>query len=117
VKELLQRSAPSATCILGEALLLDSGGALTARLALAPTDPVDVTEPMTFMNQPVVWRKRLATEEVAFARITAEALGLPYFVRSISAMRYLKTYWDFAQGHLTYRAGDPLDLSAEAVPP
>lgn len=117
VAALIERCAPVSTCVLGEVLLLDPDGAMAAQLELPPFEPQDVVEPMTFLRQPHAWRKRPTCDEAAFARERAAAVGMPYFLRSVSAVKFLRSYWDFETGTLTYRLGDPVDRSTEGILP
>jgi DNA repair photolyase len=95
VKELIQSAAPSVVAILGETFILDVGGRLAARFAIAPSMEGDRESRMSFLPQATLWRKRSFPEEVAFAREVSRSSGVPYFMRSGSAIEYLRMSWDF----------------------
>jgi hypothetical protein len=109
------RDAPDA--ILGEVLLLDSAGVTAARLRLPAALPDDDVGELSFLNQATIWRKRSLPAETRFVQRCAARVGIPYFVRSMSAMKYFRRYWDLSRGVSRYQIGDALDLSAEGTAP
>jgi DNA repair photolyase len=117
VDSLLRSVPPAVNVVLGEILLLDTAGEIAERLRIPATHDNDVVGKLTFLRQPSSWRKRYLPEETTHARHVCELLSKQYFLRSISAMRYFRSYWNLARGSSAYSAGDPLDLSAEEVAP
>lgn len=108
VRALVRMAAPAAACILGEAFILDTGDELSARFSL-PSVRNEQAERMTFLDQPSLWVKRRLELEIAYTATQSRENGRPYFLRSMSAMRYLETVWDYSTGrpgaHDLYAAG------------
>jgi hypothetical protein len=117
IDRLIEAVAPSSACVLGEVMILDGAGVIASQLGIEVARAGDAVEAMTFLDQPATWRKRTHTVEHDYARQVAQANGVPYFLRSMSAMRYLKTYWDLRRGRSTHTPGDPIDLSIDGIRP
>jgi DNA repair photolyase len=117
VEMLLAQCGNAPACVLGEAFILDTANDIAARLGLAFVTQDAVVDPLTFLEQPGVWEKRIYADEIQFARERSHARGVPYFLRSMSAMRYLHEYWLLNQGGSTWRTGLPLDTSLEETLP
>jgi hypothetical protein len=56
---------------------------------------------MTFLDQPAKWHKVIYKEEVEFARTAFRKAGMPYFIRSMSAVNLIRRHWDFNSRRLT----------------
>ncbi len=100
VEEIICRASDSTTVVLGEVFLLDEHGDLIRRMKLTTSEGNDRLAPMTFMEQPSHWTKRTFDEPTNFARHIAQREGLPYFLRSGSALRLLRSYWNFEDKRL-----------------
>lgn len=94
VDAVLELISGTATCVLGEVFLLDGEGDIVRRLGLPAGQELAVQSPLTFLNQGNHWEKRAFKEEMAYVRQKAQALGMPYFLRSMSAIRFLESHWD-----------------------
>ena len=117
VTRMIDDVANSADVILGEIMLLDGDGVIAGRLGMPWAEASDERGELTFLRQPTHWQKRSLQRETQFTGAACAERGLPYFMRSISAMRYFKRYWDFERGASRYAEGDALDMSAEPVAP
>lgn len=103
--------------VLGEVLLLDALGNSASLLGLAEAEMNDVVDQLSFINQGDKYRKRSFPDEEQYIRRLANDSGRFFFMRSITAVRFLKSYWDFSSGMLQYSLGDPVDISAEGILP
>jgi hypothetical protein len=117
VSDLIAQCAPWAAVLLGEAFILDQAGEIAAKIGMRPALGTDEISHLTFLHQTSTWRKRLLTDETSFASLVARGHGRPYFMRSISAVKFLKSYWDLSAGESRYQVGDYLDTAAELVRP
>jgi hypothetical protein len=100
VMQLVRASVTDATIALGEIFLLDQGGEIEHRLGLPQRKEEDFFGKMTFLDQPSIWRKRYYPDEVLFARSLCHSMGIPYFLRSPSAVSLLKSNWNFSSAKL-----------------
>jgi len=113
VEGMLDACAGAAACVLGEVFILDKGNKIATRLKLAVVDETATVSTLTFLDQPGLWEKRIYTEEIEFARKCSLERGMPYFMRSMSAMSYLREYWDLDRGRSVWRADQPLNVTIE----
>lgn len=113
VETMIHTAKESAVAVLGEVFLLDPSGQLAKRLGLPSTSDHRQGH-MTFMEQPNIWVKGTFRQAVEFARHTAAGQGLPYFLRSGSALNLLEEYWDFSNGKM--RSGYSLDTGCAIEP-
>jgi hypothetical protein len=95
VDALVELVAGVATCILGEVFLLDERGEIAHRLGLPNSTETSECQALTFLDQGNRWQKRVFTEEVQYVRTAAAATRIPFFLRSMSAVRLLEESWDF----------------------
>ena len=86
--------AGGVTSVLGEIFLMDTEEVIERRLGI-PWVEGDRVEHLTFLEQPALWSKRSFNEEIAHARAVSHDYGLPFFMRSGSALRMLEECWDF----------------------
>jgi hypothetical protein len=118
VEAIVVEVGRAAGAVLGEVLLLDEEGVIADRLGIPVALTDDELGPLSFLNQPSPrWRKRNLPEESSFVAALCERVGVPQFMRSVSAMRFFEVYWDLKKGICAFRPGDRLDLSAEATVP
>jgi DNA repair photolyase len=101
VDALVQLVQSAATCILGEVFLLDEEGAIAARLGMPAGAEIPGGQELTFLDQGRKWQKRFFPEEVEYVRSVAAAAGIPFFLRSMSAIRLLEQSWDFDLNQLS----------------
>ena len=95
VFQLIQCASACCTAVLGETFILDSAGHIARRLTMPTARCGDRESEMSFLPQPGIWRKRTLPEETEYARGVCTQVGLPYFLRSGSAIYYLRDRWDF----------------------
>jgi DNA repair photolyase len=112
VDELIRAAGNAPAAVLGEAYILGASrdasvGSLSFPGGIAVAPPT----PLTFLPQPGLWQKIVFEEEAQFARSKSQQRGIRYFMRSMVAIRFLRQYWDFRSGRLTYHQGDPVDES------
>jgi hypothetical protein len=100
VARLVEEAADHTTIALGEALLLDHGGQIEHRLGLSEDPALDHIAPMTFLRQTSTWRKRIYGKEIQFTRNLWLQRGVPYYLRSPSAIKVLRRSWNFSSGKL-----------------
>jgi hypothetical protein len=117
VSELIALCSSHAAVLLGEAFILDEDGEIATNVGAPTALDTDEISHLTFLHQASTWRKRFLRDETSFASLVARAHNVPYFLRSISAVAFLRSYWDFRSGVSRYRHGDLLDTSAELVRP
>lgn len=98
VRKLVQLVAPTCSCVLGEVFILDADSVLAGRFGIHSHQ--GQLTPMTFLDQPGLWAKYRLEPEIAFAAEQSHLHGRAYFLRSMSAIRYLEQAWDFDQGRL-----------------
>jgi hypothetical protein len=117
IQKIFAECGDAPACVLGEAFILDTGNTIATRLDITRVDEAAVLNPLSFLDQPGLWEKRIYTEEVEFARKCSHEAGIPYFLRSMSAMKYLREYWDLDRGRSKWRIGLPLDITIEEALP
>jgi hypothetical protein len=100
VSELFEILRGIATCVLGEVFLLDQAGVIANRLGLPEGNLVPGDHSLTFLDQGSGWQKRIYPRELEYARSMARRASLPFFERSMSAIRFLEESWDFACNQL-----------------
>ena len=93
VRSIIDAAGPFVAAVLGEVLLLDEAGQLADRLHLPRERTTDRMSRMTFLDQPAIWRKRTLSAEVNFAKSISQNCGIPYFLRSGTAQRYIHDFW------------------------
>jgi hypothetical protein len=101
VRALIAIFRPYATVVLGEKFILDQPGQIERRLGLELSQAPNEPTPLTFLQQPGVWRKILYPEETKLVAETCAELDIPFFMRSGTAMRLLNQAWDFSRRTLT----------------
>ncbi len=101
VTGVLNEAIGVACVVLGEALLLDGSGQLAKRLRLPLLQDSDSIGPMSFLDQPSVWHKRLHVDEIAWIRSQSAARGMPFYLRSPSAIALLQDRWEFSTSSLS----------------
>ena len=93
--------------VLGEVLLVDNDNEIARRLHLDSTMVAQSQKShMSFLEQHTLWTKCLLSEEVDFVREQCHSRGMPYFLRSMSAVNYLKSVQAFTGNPLKQAASD-----------
>lgn len=95
VAAIVEHAFRYTTIALGEVLILDQHAQIARRLGVPTSEETDFVTPMTFLNQPSWWRKRMANDEVAYTRAMWQKRSIPYYLRSPTALRLLKANWRF----------------------
>lgn len=113
--KLLDNAAPHATVVLGEAFIVDRSNEIANEIGLSSLNKgvLKETSPMTFLDQPALWEKKIYQEEVSCMKSLCENHNVPFFLRSISGMKFLRTYWDFSKGKSIFTKNHPVDQSSE----
>ena len=93
-EELINRLAEHCECILGEVLITDEAGELDHRLQTVGKGEVAEYSSLTFLDQPTLWHKTKFNAELRGAQALCRSLGIPFFIRSMSAVRLLQMSWD-----------------------
>lgn len=78
--------------VLGEVLLLDQNGEIEKRLGMQvinKNNPIQISK-MTFLNQECYWKKVYFRNEHKEIKKECNNLGMPFFLRSMSAIRYIE---------------------------
>lgn len=107
VQNIAVRAAGKLSCALGEAFILDQPGSMALRLGIHP-DSAAAPSALTFLAQPTKWHKLTLKNETEFARAQFNNVGVPYFLRSMSAVNLIRSYWNFLSRRLVL---DDLDLT------
>lgn len=117
VARLIAKAAAGTTAVLGEAFILDMHDEISSRLGMSSILPEPMLSPLSFIPQPTLWKKALFQREIDFTRSVCESYGLPFFLRSMSAVSYMKKYWDFEHRESTFSPGDLLDSTLDSFLP
>ena len=92
---LIEALPRETAAVLGEVFLLDRSRQIPRRIGWDHfEDRVVVSEELTFIQQPAIWDKCFLSREVEYTRSVCNAHRLPYFLRSMSALEYLRLHWD-----------------------
>lgn len=105
VRMLVQSVQSVATSILGEIFILDQAGEIASQLQLPPPQQESFISPMSFQNQESYWEKRSFTAEISFIKQICAEFQIPFFLRSMSAIRLFENFWDPSIGKL--KLSDP----------
>jgi len=91
IEKILDYVDDSPAAVLGEVLLLDAKNEIAQKLAIvkSPEDQFEESK-MTFIEQPIIWKKLYIKHEHRLIKEACNRRGLPFFLRSMSAVHYLK---------------------------
>lgn len=81
--------------VLGEVLLLDKSGILEKRLGIDVEQKECPESKLTFIYQPLEWKKMYCNKEHSSIKKECVRRGLPFFMRSMSAIKYLKKIYTY----------------------
>jgi DNA repair photolyase len=117
IDELLELVRAVATCVLGEVFLLDSQGAIAKRLNLPAGQGSAADQALTFLDQGPRWQRRVFVAELEYVKSAAAKVGVPFFLRSMSAIRLLKENWDLKRNRWRVRLEVPPLGCYDHLPP
>ena len=99
VNQLVGAFPAGTTAVLGEVFLIDGSRQLPSRMNwIGFEEHILTSARMTFLDQPSSWDKCYLEQEVEFVRSACHQRCLPYFLRSMSALDYLHSHWDYEHG-------------------
>lgn len=90
--------SPAIAAVLGEIFLLDKAGEIESRLEIKMTDRVVRQGKFSFIEQDAVWNKAKLANEINFQRSLFNMRGIPFFMRSMSAVKLAWEKWSTADG-------------------
>ena len=91
IRQILEYIGSFTAAVLGEVFLLDENSEIETKLSIDKSiaDTIESSR-MTFIDQPAVWHKIYLRREHDEIKKLCHEYGLPYFLRSVSAVNYIK---------------------------
>ena len=99
IERILDYVGNAPASLLGEVFLIDQEDEIARRLNLPPNDLKQIiVSSMTFIKQPTKWKKQYLKKEFEAIQNLCKERGLPFFLRSMSAINYINQIIIFKKG-------------------
>lgn len=95
IVQILDYVEDEPAAVLGEVLLLDKDGIIERRLGINVGQREYQESKLTFISQPLEWKKIYCKKEYDAIKEECYRRELPFFLRSISAINYLKKIYEY----------------------
>lgn len=95
IVQILDYAKDAPAAVLGEVLLLDKDGVIERRLGIDVGQSEYQESKLTFINQPLEWKKLYCKKEHDTIKEECYRRGMPFFLRSMSAINYLKKIYEY----------------------
>lgn len=95
IVQILDYIKVTPAAVLGEVLLLDKSGILEKRLGIDVGQKACQESKLTFIDQPLEWKKMYCNKEHTSIKEECVRRGFPFFMRSMSAIQYLKKVYTY----------------------